>query len=68
MMNFEVRAVSPEKFERYIQFRRDNPGAPNSEALRSIGEEPYATSTQPFVSDRTATRDGENTVDPNANV
>ncbi|MDN8627065.1 aa3-type cytochrome oxidase subunit II [Corynebacterium ureicelerivorans] len=68
MMNFEVRAVSPEKFERYIQFRRDNPGAPNSEALRSIGEEPYATSTHPFVSDRTATRDGENTVDPNANV
>ena len=68
MMNFEVRAVSPEKFEQYIQFRRDNPGAPNSEALKSIGEDPYATSTRPFVSGRTDTRDGNNSVDPNANV
>ena len=68
MMNFEVRAVSPEKFEQYIQFRRDNPGAPNSEALKSIGEDPYATSTRPFVSGRTDTRDGNNSVDPNTNV
>ena len=68
MMNFEVRAVSPDKFEKYIEYRREHPEAPNSEALRSIGEEPYATTTHPFVTQRDATRDGDNTVDPNANV
>ncbi len=68
MMNFEVRAVSPEKFAQYMQFRIDNPEIPNSEALRAIGEAPYATSTRPFISDRLGTRDGVNTVDPNQNV
>lgn len=68
MMNFEVRAVTPEQFSDYMAYRIANPEAPNSEALRSIGEEPYSTSTRPFVSDRTGTRDGNNTVDPNANV
>ncbi|MCQ9352278.1 cytochrome c oxidase subunit II [Corynebacterium sp. 153RC1] len=66
MMNFEIRAVSPERFADYIQFRYDNPEASNADALASIGEAPYATSTQPFVSNRTATRDGENFVDNNA--
>lgn len=56
MMNFEVRAVSPDKFAEYIKFRQDNPEATNAEALESIGEEPYATSTHPFHSDRTGTR------------
>ena len=68
MMNFEVRAVSPEKFAQYMQFRIDNPEIPNSEALRAIGEAPYATTTRPFISDRLGTRDGVNTVDPNQNV
>ena len=68
MMNFEVRAVSPDKFRDYVAFRTANPEKPNSEALEAIGEAPYATSTRPFVSDRTGTRDGENTTDPNANV
>lgn len=68
MMNFEVRAVSPEKFADYMQFRTENPDAPNSAALESIGEAPYATSTKPFVSSRTGTRDGVNTVDPNETV
>ena len=67
MMNFELRVVSPEKFADYIKFRQDNPEAPNSEALKSIGEAPYSTSTHPFVSDRTATREaGENMTDRNA--
>lgn len=69
MMNFEIRVVSPEKFKEYVKFRADNPTAPNSEALKSIGEEPYATSTQPFVTGRTATRGvepGTNAVDLNA--
>ncbi|QNE89884.1 cytochrome c oxidase subunit II [Corynebacterium incognita] len=64
MMNFEIRAVSPENFQKYMQFRIDNPEAPNSEALAHIGEDPYAVTTQPFNSSRT-TRDGENFVAPN---
>ncbi len=62
MMNFELRVVSPEKFKQYMEFRKDNPQAPNSEALKKIGEAPYATSTKPFVSNRTGTRDGQNYV------
>ncbi|WP_047259903.1 aa3-type cytochrome oxidase subunit II [Corynebacterium uterequi] len=66
MMNFELRVVSPEKFTEYMQFRMDNPEAPNSDALRAIGEEPYAVTTQPFNSSRTGTRDGDNDYDHNA--
>lgn len=65
MMNFELRVVSPEKFADYIQFRRDNPEAVNSEALESIGEAGYATTTAPFNSGRTETRDGVNAVNNN---
>lgn len=61
MMNFELRVVSPEAFTQYMEFRTANPDAPNSEALEAIGEEPYATTTQPFNSDR-QTRDGDNAV------
>ena len=64
MMNFEVRTISPERFSEYLQFRLDNPEAPNSAALEAIGEAPFATSTQPFNSNRD-TRDGVNTVDAN---
>ncbi len=52
MMNFEVRAVSPEKFERYLQVREK--GATNAEALASIGESPVSVTTHPFDTDRTA--------------
>lgn len=65
MMNFELRVVSRDKFTEYLKYRLDNPEAPNSEALKAIGEEPYATSTSPFVSGRLDTRGGENTVDLN---
>jgi cytochrome c oxidase subunit 2 len=54
MMNFEVRAVSPEKFEKYIEFRRNHPTASNAEALHAIGEPEVAQSTHPFNTDRTA--------------
>lgn len=67
MMNFEIRVVSREKFTDYLEFRQNNPDAPNSQALESIGEAPYATSTQPFVSSRTGTRDEVNSVDHNEN-
>ncbi len=50
MMNFEVRAVSPEKFEQYIEARKAN--KTNAEALAAIGESPTATSTSPFNTDR----------------
>ena len=65
MMNFELRVVPAEDFTDYMEYRIANPQAPNSEALASIGQEPYAITTQPFNSDR-ATRDGENDRDNNA--
>ncbi|WP_342320069.1 cytochrome c oxidase subunit II [Corynebacterium mayonis] len=68
MMNFEIRAVSPADFRDYIAFRDENPDATNAEALKAIGQEPYATSTRPFVSDRLGTRSGDNFTDPNANA
>lgn len=62
MMNFEIRAVSPEKFTQYLEYRKSHPDASNAEALKSVGEAPYATSTRPFLPDRAGTRgvDGEN--------
>lgn len=50
MMNFEVRAVTPEKFQRYIDARRR--GADTAEALRAIGESPIATTTHPYNTSR----------------
>nr|WP_291314236.1 cytochrome c oxidase subunit II [Corynebacterium sp. UBA2622] len=67
MMNFEIRAVSQDDFRNYMRYRNDHPGATNAEALQSIGQEPYATSTHPFNSSR-STRDGDNFTDPNAHV
>ncbi|MCI1256452.1 MAG: cytochrome c oxidase subunit II [Corynebacterium provencense] len=62
MMNFEIRAVSPDTFTRYLEFRKTNPDATNAEALDAVGEDPYATSTRPFLPDRAGTRsvDGDN--------
>lgn len=67
MMNFELRVVSPEAFTDYLDFRQNNPDAPNSAALESIGEAPYAVTTHPFNSER-STADGDNVFDPNENV
>ncbi|WP_018024579.1 cytochrome c oxidase subunit II [Corynebacterium ulceribovis] len=66
MMNFEIRAVSPEKFKQYIEFRKNNPEATNAQALEKIGEAGYATSTSPFLTGRKDTRGDVNTVDLNA--
>ncbi|UJW36119.1 cytochrome c oxidase subunit II [Saccharothrix sp. AJ9571] len=63
VMNFEVRALSPDKYEQFIRLRTQvNPatGKPNTtaEALSALncGElcAPQATTTQPFNTDRTA--------------
>ncbi|MDY6050691.1 MAG: cytochrome c oxidase subunit II [Corynebacterium sp.] len=66
MMNFELRVVSPEAFREYIGYRLANPNATNAQALESIGEAGYATSTHPFVTSRIDTRNGENVIDQNA--
>ena len=58
MMNFEVRAVSPEDFERYIQFRKDNSGASNAEALQAICQQPVSVTTKPFDTRRVVNTEG----------
>ncbi|WP_199430197.1 aa3-type cytochrome oxidase subunit II [Qaidamihabitans albus] len=64
MMNFEVRALSPDRYDRYLDLRRQiNPatGRPNTaaEALGAMQDEgcgelcsPTAVTTEPFATDR----------------
>jgi cytochrome c oxidase subunit 2 len=52
MMNFELRAVSPEKFEAFLAAKKQGMSTPD--ALSSIGEAPYAQKTVPFETKRTA--------------
>lgn len=49
-MNFELRVVSPDKFDQYLEARQS--GMSNANALSSIGEAPLAQSTKPFDSAR----------------
>jgi cytochrome c oxidase subunit 2 len=49
MMNFELRAVTPDKYEQFIAARKQGLSTP--EALKSIGEGPFATTTKPFDTD-----------------
>jgi cytochrome c oxidase subunit 2 len=51
MMNFEVRAVSPEEYDRFLAAKRAGMSTPD--ALTSIGEAPFATTTFPFETKRT---------------
>jgi cytochrome c oxidase subunit II len=46
MMNFEMRAVTPENYEAFLAAKQD--GQTTQEALVSIGEDPLATTTSPF--------------------
>jgi cytochrome c oxidase subunit II len=46
MMTFELRAVTPDAYQQYIAALES--GMSQSEALQSIGEEPFATTTEPF--------------------
>ncbi|MFC7751887.1 cytochrome c oxidase subunit II [Tsukamurella soli] len=52
MMNFEIRAVTPDKFAQYIKDRLA--GEDNAAALAAIGEQPQAVTTAPFNTRRTA--------------
>ncbi len=53
MMNFELRAVSPEKYAKFIAEKKAGKSTP--EALTAIGESPLATTTQPFPTKRDTT-------------
>jgi heme/copper-type cytochrome/quinol oxidase subunit 2 len=56
-MNFEVRVVTEQTFETYVNaLKQIGPADPNrqAKALRAAGMEPYATTTYPLESDRTA--------------
>jgi cytochrome c oxidase subunit 2 len=59
-MNFEVRVVSPEQFQKYLDaLAKYPPGDKNfparqSLAMQAAGLPPYATTTHPFNTDRTA--------------
>ena len=56
-MNFEVRVVDPAKYTTYVnalaKFGPNDPGR-QANALRAIGQAPYATTTHPFNTDRSA--------------
>ncbi|MBO4209245.1 aa3-type cytochrome oxidase subunit II [Micromonospora echinofusca] len=51
MMNFELRVVSPEKYDQFLAAKRA--GKSTQEALESIGEKPLAETTFPFETRRT---------------
>jgi len=55
-MNFEVRAVSPGDYDKYIEARKQ--GDTVAEALEAIGQEPRATTTTPFDTRRDLSRSG----------
>jgi len=52
MMNFELRAVTPEKYAAFLAAKQQGKSTP--EALSSIGEAPFATTTVPFDTKRAA--------------
>ncbi len=50
-MNFELRVVTPEKYDQFLAAKQD--GQSTQEALTAIGEDPYAMTTEPFDTRRT---------------
>jgi cytochrome c oxidase subunit 2 len=52
MMNFELRAVTPEQFDKFLAAKKLGLSTP--QALASIGQEPFATTTVPFPTKRDA--------------
>jgi len=58
-MNFEVRVVDPSTFQSYLtELKKIGPNAADNqaEALKATGQAPYATTTYPFVTERTTRR------------
>jgi cytochrome c oxidase subunit 2 len=52
MMNFEVRAVTPEQYQRFLAAKASGSSTPD--ALAAIGETPLADTTKPFETKRNA--------------
>ena len=52
MMNFEVRAVSRQTFDSYIQARIKNPDWTTGQALESVCQQPTSVTTVPFETRR----------------
>jgi cytochrome c oxidase subunit II len=52
MMNFELRAVTPDQFDRFLVAKSQGLSTP--EALASIGQEPFAVTTSPIPTKRDA--------------
>jgi cytochrome c oxidase subunit II len=50
MMNFEVRAVSPERYQQFLAAKQEGLSTPD--ALTAIGEDPFAVTTEPFETKR----------------
>ncbi|WCN80069.1 aa3-type cytochrome oxidase subunit II [Micromonospora sp. LH3U1] len=50
-MNFELRVVSPENYDKFLAAKQG--GKSTQDALAEIGEQPYAETTQPFDTRRT---------------
>lgn len=50
-MNFELRVVSPEKYDQFLAAKQG--GKSTQDALAEIGEQPYAETTRPFDTRRT---------------
>jgi cytochrome c oxidase subunit 2 len=50
MMNFELRAVPPDKYEQFLAAKKDGKSTPD--ALTAIGEEPLAVTSVPFPTKR----------------
>ena len=51
-MNFEMRIVSPGDYDKFIAAKVSGLSTPD--ALRSIGQAPFATTTEPFDTSRTS--------------
>ncbi|MDQ6874058.1 MAG: cytochrome c oxidase subunit II [Actinomycetota bacterium] len=49
-MNFELRVVSSADFDRWLADKKQ--GMTTAQALKAIGQPPYATTTHPFPTDR----------------
>ncbi len=59
MMNFEVRAVSPEKYQQFLEARTQGKSTPEAlELIGYTGEQRFAITTKPFDTKRDAAKDG----------
>jgi cytochrome c oxidase subunit 2 len=52
MMNFEMRAVTPDQYTQFIALKKQGKSTPD--ALTAIGQAPFATTTHPFDTSRTS--------------